>query len=180
MGRTMGCPEETNSFGALLLFHPCPSANYPSFAPDPILPTLNPAPAWDRASHLLLLLHLPSGCTPSPGPQPPHPCCPRSPLMLVPQLGPVTRQGPCVGFCPCSPQPMGDGSPKHCPGPWEGEGKGTKRRGVGCPVSAQQQHPDRLLFWGKAGLAAGASGPAPLCPPRTSFEGTVCRGRGVC
>lgn len=174
----MGCREESHSFGASLLFHPCPSANDPSSsAPDPIPPALNPAPAWDRP-----LSFSPPPCSlPAfrlPPPRPPHPRRPHSPLTLTPQAGPVTQQGPCVGFCPCSPQPTGEGPQNTVRNPRRAKGGNRGPGGLPSLSPAAVLHPDRLLFWGKAGTAARASGPAPPWPPRNKLWRNVCRGRG--
>lgn len=107
-----GPQEETDSLGALLFFRPCPSTNHPFFAPDPIPLTRNPAPARDRPLNFSILLilcrlhRLPI----SSQPQPPHP------HHLIPRTGPLTQQGPSVGFCLCSLQTTRGGYPNHCLG----------------------------------------------------------------
>lgn len=182
LGGTVGCWEETNSSGALLLFHPCSSANYPSFAPDPILPTLRPAPAWNRPPS-----SSPASCSPpafrlpaSPGPQPPHPCCPQSPPMPVPRVGPVTQQRPCAGFCPRSPQPMGDGPPNTVWDPRRVKGRGQRAGGgpaQSLPSSSSASCPSPLLGQGRDGsqcIRACSPVPAP-----NKLWRDVCRGRGV-
>lgn len=179
-GRTTGCREETNSFGAWLLFHPCPSANYPSFAPDPTPPTLNPAPAWDRPQSFL-----PPSCSPPAFELPPLVRPSASPSMLPTfssHAGPTGR--PCdpaealCGLLSFSAQPTGDSPPNTVQEPRRVKGGDKGPGGLPSLCPAAVQHPDLLLFWGKAGTAAGASGPAPLCPPRTRF-GETCVVAGV-
>lgn len=168
--RSMGGPgpqEETHSLGALLFFCPCPSTNHPFFAPDPIPPTRNPAPARDRPlnfSILLILCRL-HRLPVSSQPQPPHP------HHLIPHAGPVTQRGPCVGFCLCSLQPTRGGHPNQC--------LGTKGEGT-CPVSAQQRS-SVLTFSPRArpGQQPGHWGTFPE-PSLYKLWSRVSRGRGVC
>lgn len=82
---------------------------------------------------------------------------------LISCAGPVTQRGPCVGFCPCSPQPARGGYPNHCLSPPRKAKGGDKGRGhLPSVCAAAVQHPDCLLSRGEARTAARAPG-VPLC-----------------
>lgn len=108
-----------------------------------------------------------------------------SPSMLPTFSSHVSPTGrPCdpaealCGLLSFSDQPTGDSPPNTVQEPKRVKGGDKGPGGLPSLCLAAVQHPDLLLFWGKAGTAAGASGPAPLCPPRTSF-GETCVMAGV-
>lgn len=169
-----GPQEETHVLGLGLLCHPYPSANYPSFALDPIPPAPNPAAAWDRplsfSSPSCSPPALPAGC--------PSLLSFRIPIHAahillscpIPWDGPRTPPGPWVGFCPCSLQPTRGGPSNHCPGPLEGKGRGERAGDLPSLSPAAVQHPDLLLSPGKATMVARASGHVPLRLPIQALE----------
>lgn len=164
----LGPQEETHSLGALLFFYPCPT-NHLFFAPGPIPPTPNPAPAWDRplsfsppfgSLSALQAAHLfPASASPATPPDPtgrPHdtagPLC-----RLLSLLSPANKGR--------APEPLS--------GPPGRQREGTKSEGT-CPVSAQQQ--SSILGRGQDG--SRGIGVCSLSPPRTSF-GEWCLVAGV-
>lgn len=169
-----GPQEETHSLGALLFFYPCPT-NHPFFAPGPIPPTPNPAPAWDRPRSFLPLFGFLSDL------QADHlsPASASSSTPPDPTGRPHDTAGPlCRLLSLLSPANKGR-APKPLSGPPGRQREGTKGEGT-CPVSAQQQS-SSLTFSPAAGPGEqpGHRGMAPE-PSTYKLWRMVSRGRGVC
>lgn len=88
-----------------------------------------------------------------------------------PSAGPLTQQGPCVGFCLCSLQTTRGGYPNHC--------LGTKGEGT-CPVSAQQR--SSVLTFSPQARPGQQPGHRVMFPEPSLYKlwSRVSRGRGVC